>query len=190
MLNLVKFFGNCSNNKRCPKSSVFLKLITYFGSSRNIGLRNVQPRKSGTMKEVNLKIMQRLGLETGYIKEAEKRDHLLKYTPLQEELPKRSMKDSYMEAYIPLSICTDMQVNYVSAVGTVRLGRLMEQLDMFAVWICQQHVSIPKLPVNEPLPYTFVTILVDKMTFSKLLPAYNQDIRITGHVSWVGRTSL
>lgn len=134
--------------------------------------------------------MCNLGLETGYIREATKRDHLLKYTPKPEELPLRSMKDSYMEAYIPLSICEDMQVYYVSPVGTVRLGRLMEQLDMFSVWICQQHVCLPNLPAEEPLPYTFVTVLVDKMTFSKLLPAYNQDIRLSGHVSWVGKTSL
>ncbi|KAM7360137.1 acyl-coenzyme A thioesterase 9, mitochondrial-like [Cochliomyia hominivorax] len=142
------------------------------------------------MKEVNLKIMQRLGLQTGFIREAEKRNHLLKYTPKQDELPGRSMQDSYMQAQIPLSTCEDMQVFYVSAVGTVRLGRLMEQLDMFCVWICQQHVFLPNLPKHEHLPYTFVTILVDKLVFSKLLPEYNQDIRLTGHVSWVGRTSL
>ncbi|XP_065354156.1 acyl-coenzyme A thioesterase 9, mitochondrial-like [Calliphora vicina] len=189
MLKTLKFLGNCYYNKKYVNNSILLKLVTY-SSSANIGLKNDLPKKSGTMKEVNLKIMQRLGLETGYIREAENREHLLKYTPLQQELPVRSMKDSYMEAYIPLSICADMQVNYVSPVGTVRLGRLMEQLDMFAVWICQQHVLLPKLPANEYLPYTFVTVLVDKMMFSKLLPLYNQDIRLTGHVSWVGRTSL
>lgn len=134
--------------------------------------------------------MQKYGLDTGYISQAEKRDHLLKYTPKSDELPPRSMEDSYMEAFIPLNIRSDLQMKYVSAVGTVRLGRLMEEMDMFAVWICQQHVLLPSLPCNVPLPYTFATAMVDKMIFSKLLPCYNQDIRLTGHVSWVGRTSM
>ena len=134
--------------------------------------------------------MQKYGLETGYISKAEKRDNLLKYTPKAEDLPPRSMEDSYMEAFIPLSTHSDLQMKYVSPVGTVRLGRLMEDMDMYAVWICQQHVLLSNLPHNKPLPYTFVTAVVDKLVFSKLLPAYNQDIRLTGHISWVGRTSM
>lgn len=49
---------------------------------------------------------------------------------------------------------------------------------------------MPSLPANVNLPYTFVTILVDKITFSNLMTDVKEDIRISGHVSWVGRSSM
>lgn len=66
----------------------------------------------------------------------------------------------------------------------------MEDMDLFAVWIVHQHVVVPNLKPLTPLPYTFVTILVDKIDFSNIEARSDQDIRLSGHVSWVGKSSV
>uniref|UniRef100_A0A1A9UD64 HotDog ACOT-type domain-containing protein n=1 Tax=Glossina austeni TaxID=7395 RepID=A0A1A9UD64_GLOAU len=63
-------------------------------------------------------------------------------------------------------------------------------MDMFAVWVCHQHVNVPSLPADVHLPYTSVTILVDKVTFSDARTRATEDIRMSGHASWVGRSSM
>ncbi|XP_067614173.1 acyl-coenzyme A thioesterase 9, mitochondrial-like [Eurosta solidaginis] len=152
------------------------------------GLDETTPKY--TMDEVRTEIITRLGLERGYHPIPKSREHLLKYTPKREDLPMRAMQDSYTSAVLPLSTDLQLQDNYVSHLGNVRMGRLMEDLDAFAVWVCHQHVQVPHLPTNVYLPYTFVTILVDKVTFSDLITDAKEDIRISGHVSWVGRSSM
>ena len=66
----------------------------------------------------------------------------------------------------------------------------MEDMDLFAVWIVHQHVLVPDLAPGIPLPYTFVTILVDKIDFADIDAKHDQDIRLSGHVSWVGKSSI
>lgn len=66
----------------------------------------------------------------------------------------------------------------------------MEDMDLFAVWIVHQHVVVPNLKPGVPLPYTFVTILVDKIDFADIDAKNDQDIRLSGHVSWVGKSSI
>lgn len=101
------------------------------------------------------------------------------------------MQDSFTSAIIPLSTDKALQDKYVTFLGHVRLGRLMEDMDLFAgahvnsklhsniftrtlllilVWVMHQHVKMPNLDPNIPLPYTFVTILVDKISFTDLIP--------------------
>uniref|UniRef100_A0A1B0C318 HotDog ACOT-type domain-containing protein n=1 Tax=Glossina palpalis gambiensis TaxID=67801 RepID=A0A1B0C318_9MUSC len=117
-------------------------------------------------------------------------EHLLKYEPNITDLAPRSMQDSFTSVIIPLSSDKSLQDQYVAFLGHVRLGRLMEDMDMFAVWVCHQHVHVPSLPADVHLPYTFVTILVDKVTFSDVQTRATEDIRMSGHVSWVGRSSM
>lgn len=66
----------------------------------------------------------------------------------------------------------------------------MEDMDLFAVWIVHQHVLVPDLQPGVPLPYTFVTILVDKIDFADIDAKHDADIRLSGHVSWVGKSSI
>lgn len=54
----------------------------------------------------------------------------------------------------------------------------------------RQHVHLPKLDKCIPLPYVFVTVLVDQISFTNIAPQSNADIRLSGHVSWVGRSSV
>lgn len=108
----------------------------------------------------------------------------------QNQLPARSMQDSFTSAIIPIGSDLTLRDKYVGFLATVRFGRLMEDMDMFAVWIVHQHVKIPNLDTNVHLPYTFVTILVDKIDFTDLIPKHDADIRLSGHVSWVGKSSV
>lgn len=74
-----------------------------------------------------------MGIETGYKPIQPSRAHLLQYLPAsQEELPPRSMQDSFMAALIPLSTDTDLQDKYITFLGHVRVGRLLEDMDIFA----------------------------------------------------------
>ncbi|KAM7364250.1 acyl-coenzyme A thioesterase 9, mitochondrial-like isoform 1-T2 [Cochliomyia hominivorax] len=159
---------------------------------RNIGLHHGQndPYYAGTMAEVKEETMKRLGLEHGYSPVPKTREPLLKYQPKPSDLPPRSMQDSFTSAVLPLSEDKALQDKYISYLGNVRLGRLMEDMDMFAVWVCHQHIKPNNLPENVPLPYTFVTILVDKITFSGVKAKATEDIRLSGHVSWVGKSSM
>ncbi|XP_067615986.1 acyl-coenzyme A thioesterase 9, mitochondrial-like [Eurosta solidaginis] len=142
------------------------------------------------MEEVEQCYMKRMGLVMGYNKGVESREDLLKYTPKLEDLPPRSMQDSFTAALIPLSANPRLQYRYVSHNGGLRMGRLIEDMDFFAVWVCLQHLHLPALPENVAVPYTFVTIMADKILIIEQKGDVTKDIRLSGHVSWVGRSSL
>lgn len=138
-----------------------------------------------------MKIMEKMGLQQGYNPISHNREYLVQHMPTSvDQLPSRSMQDSFTSAIIPLSSDIILRERYVGFLGNVRLGRLMEDMDLFAVWVVHQHVIVPNLKPNIPLPYTFVTILVDKIDFSDLEPKNDADIRLSGHVSWVGKSSV
>lgn len=77
-------------------------------------------------------MMKRLGLEPGYNPLPKSREHLLKYQPKLQDLQARAMQDSFTSAIIPLSTDRTLQDKYVTFLGNVRLGRLLEDMDMFA----------------------------------------------------------
>lgn len=74
-----------------------------------------------------------MGIDRSYTPIRKDRSHLLKYLPKsQDELPKRSMNDSYTAAVIRLSEDKILQDKYTTFLGQVRVGRLLENMDMFA----------------------------------------------------------
>lgn len=59
------------------------------------------------------------------------------------------------------------------------------------VWLCYKHVQNPRQREGIPSPYSIVTALVDRIDFNQgaaLRP--DKDIRLSGHVSWAGRSSM
>lgn len=81
--------------------------------------------------------MKTMGIEPGYKPIQPSRAHLLEYLPSsQAELPPRSMQDSYMAALIPLSSDRTLQDKYITFLGHVRVGRLLEDMDIFAGMYC------------------------------------------------------
>lgn len=85
------------------------------------------------MYSVRDKLVNIMGIESGYKPIPPSRSHLIQYLPSsQEELPPRSMKDSFMAALIPLSSDSVLQEKYITFLGHVRVGRLLEDMDIFA----------------------------------------------------------
>lgn len=134
---------------------------------------------------VKIESNKMFGIKETYSVLKQSREYLLRYEPKSvDELPARSMQDSFTSALIPLGTDNVLQDKYVTFLGSVRLGRLMEDMDQFAVWVVQQHVHIPNLDPSTPLPYTFVTLLVDKISFTDVTPKVSdEDIQwIRGHL--------
>lgn len=120
-------------------------------------------------------VIKKLGIEWHWSPLQQKREHLSQYEPKTiDELPPRSMQDSFTSAIIPLSSDLAIRDKYVTFMGSVRLGRLMEDMDLFAVWVLHQHVKLPNLDPSIPLPYTFVTLLVDQIAFTDVVPKVSE----------------
>lgn len=121
---------------------------------------------------------------------AKQREKLLELLPKsQDELPPRRMLDSYDHAIIPLGSDVKLRDRYLTHLGGVRIGRLLEDMDVFAVHLVFKHALNPRKPANsDQSPFSIVTALVDRIYVrGKILP--DEDIRISGHVTWVGRSS-
>nr|CAH0100913.1 unnamed protein product [Daphnia galeata] len=120
------------------------------------------------------------------------REHLVKYLPAsQDELPVRRMSDSYDTAIIPLGTDLSMREKYMTFHKTIRIGRLLEDLDVFAVTLCYKHILNPKQPADCTVsPYSIVTACVDQIDISHFPLRYDADIRLRGHVTWVGKSSF
>ncbi|XP_018616839.1 acyl-coenzyme A thioesterase 9, mitochondrial isoform X2 [Scleropages formosus] len=105
----------------------------------------------------------------------------------QEDLPVRSMKDSYVEVHLPLGTQPLLREKYLTFHNTVRFGRILEDLDSLAVLICYSHTRNKALQRS---PLSIVTALVDKIDMRKNIIYPDCDIKFTGHVTWVGKTSI
>lgn len=149
------------------------------------------PRYSNHEFPVVRTIREQSGVDLGYHIIPKSRDHLLKYQPKREDLEPRTMLDSHSTATIPLGVDLQTRERYVNHLGRVRLGRIMEELDMFAVWMCHRHVKLPNHPEGVALPYTFVTLLVDKVEFWNVdRLKVDHDIQLSGNITWTGTSSM
>lgn len=105
----------------------------------------------------------------------------------QSDLPPRSMKDSHLEVHLPLGSQPQLREKYLTFHNSVRFGRILEDLDSLAVLISYSHTHNPALPKS---PLSIVTALVDKIDMRKHIIYPDCDIKFTGHVTWVGKTSI
>ena len=111
----------------------------------------------------------------------QRRQKLLEYVPSsQDELPPRKMMDSFDSALIPLGSNKKIRDRYSTHLGGVRIGRLLEDMDIFAVHLVFKHTLIPTLPQDtKQSPFSIVTALVDRIFVHGNL-ATDQDIRMVG----------
>ncbi|KAJ7421882.1 Acyl-coenzyme A thioesterase 9, mitochondrial [Willisornis vidua] len=105
----------------------------------------------------------------------------------QEDLPPRRMKDSYLEVILPLGSQPEIREKYLNVHNSVRFGRILEDLDSLGVLICYTHTKQETQPKS---PLSIVTALVDKINLCKKIIYPDCDIKFTGNVSWVGKTSM
>ncbi|XP_060090061.1 acyl-coenzyme A thioesterase 9, mitochondrial isoform X2 [Heteronotia binoei] len=105
----------------------------------------------------------------------------------QADLPPRKMRDSYTEVILPLGSQPEIREKYLNVNNTVRFGRILEDLDSLGVLICYTHT---KHETVQRSPLSIVTALVDKIGLWKKIIHPDCDIKFTGNVTWVGRTSM
>ncbi|XP_048348723.1 acyl-coenzyme A thioesterase 9, mitochondrial isoform X1 [Sphaerodactylus townsendi] len=105
----------------------------------------------------------------------------------QADMPPRKMRDSYIEVMLPLGSQPEIREKYLNVNNTVRFGRILEDLDSLGVLICYTHTKHETLQRS---PLSIVTALVDKIGLWKKVIHPDCDIKFTGNVSWVGRTSM
>ncbi|XP_045623522.1 acyl-coenzyme A thioesterase 9, mitochondrial isoform X1 [Procambarus clarkii] len=151
--------------------------------------QEVSPSK--TIRDVITDLTHKVGASKSFSQVVD-RTFLLELLPAsRDELPVRTMMDSWDSVLIPLGSEERLREKYVTFMGGVRIGRLLEDLDVFAVWLCYKHIKNPRQKDDMPSPYSIVTALVDRIDFNQeaiLRP--DKDIRLSGHVSWTGRSSM
>ncbi|XP_078265483.1 acyl-coenzyme A thioesterase 9, mitochondrial-like [Rhinoraja longicauda] len=142
------------------------------------------------MTDVRMKLQDIVGASKSWrdhVKSAEERASLS--SPLvdsQDSLPLRSMKDSYLEVFLPLGSQPLTREKYLNVHNLVRFGRILEDLDSFGVLISYTHAK-----TNSPRsPFSIVTALVDEIDLVKNVIVPDCDLKFTGHVTWVGRSSM
>ncbi|CAG7823644.1 unnamed protein product [Allacma fusca] len=160
------------------------------GSIRTLFISPGEEMPTLTMTDLINKFYEILGTSKQFSMTGSDRQKLMDLLPRdRNELPARRMKDSYESAVIPITSNSDLRDRYINSHGTVRIGRLFEDLDIFAGHCCYRHILNPKSQ-GMPNPYSCVTALVDSIQFKSNTISTAEDIRLSGHVSWVGRSSL
>ncbi|PNF22633.1 Acyl-coenzyme A thioesterase 9, mitochondrial [Cryptotermes secundus] len=164
---------------------------TFCSDSINVQISGQISAEELTIAEVQERLINCMGIDRGYKPLQSSRSHLLSLLPTsQADLPPRKMSDSFASVIIPLKDDVLLQEKYVASEGYVRLGRLLEDMDIFAVWIAQKHIQNPKQKPEDNTPYVIVTVLVDQISFTSYKAQHDANIRLSGHVSWVGSSSM
>lgn len=91
--------------------------------------------------------------------------------------------ESYFEKVLPFSQSQTLRDSFVNIFGDLRFGMLLEELDKVAGLISYEHCD------GHALGLTIVTAACDRIDLLAPLPS-NSDLRISGQVNFVGRTSM
>ncbi|XP_073213498.1 acyl-coenzyme A thioesterase 9, mitochondrial isoform X2 [Lepidochelys kempii] len=143
------------------------------------------------MSEVRSRLRAIVGASTNWSDHVqamhERKDLHILLAKQQEDLPPRKMNDSYIEVILPLGSQPELREKYLNVHNSVRFGRILEDLDSLGVLICYTHT---KHEASQRSPLSIVTALVDKIDLCKKVIYPDCDIKFTGNVSWVGKTSM
>ncbi|CAI2172934.1 1658_t:CDS:10 [Funneliformis geosporum] len=103
----------------------------------------------------------------------------------KRELKARKMTDSYIKEILPFKSDTELLEEYVNLYGSIRIGKIFENLDVLAVQIAYKHCTIEKEQYSD---LTIVTASLDRLDLIK--PLSISDIRLSGHITYVGYSSM
>lgn len=118
------------------------------------------------------------------------REQLLDLLPKsQNELVAKSMKEGLQVAWLKLSEPA-VREKYVNFMTNVRIGRILEDLDTFAVWTSFMHNNAGDDIQAFKSPLVIVTAMVDQIDMKQKEIKADRDLRMLGYVSWVGSTSM
>ncbi|XP_006808007.1 acyl-CoA thioesterase 9, tandem duplicate 1 [Neolamprologus brichardi] len=82
---------------------------------------------------------------------------------------------------------TNWSFDLLTVLSRFRFGRILEDLDSLAVLISYSHTYNSELKRS---PLSIVTALVDKIDMRQHVIYPDCDIKFTGHVTWVGKSSI
>lgn len=185
---------SCQKTVTLFESQYVIKFNSFFGGrciQRHFASAHSECDRIMTMKDVRKALDKCMDFQEGYAKTLPDRSHLLKYlVKSQDELPPRTLKDSFSTAIIPLSTVAKLHHRYSTVNGKLRMGRIMEDMDFFAVYICLKHIKNPNWVEGMTSPYTIVTAAVDDIEFTSEKPEVNEDIKISGQVVNTGKSSM
>jgi len=107
------------------------------------------------------------------------------------KLNPRPTSESRARIHIPIASSknNDFRLSYVNHDNHVRLGKLLEDLDMLAGWIAYRHNSDQEYS-DGTSPLTIVTACVDSVEIYKPSIKADQDLYMFGVVSWTGSSSM
>ncbi|XP_067849536.1 acyl-coenzyme A thioesterase 9, mitochondrial-like [Heptranchias perlo] len=97
----------------------------------------VRLREEGEIRKVRLELQNIVGASKNWsehLQSVKERTSLSsQLVSRQEDLPCRRMKDSYLEAYLPLGSQPALREKYVNVHEHIEFGRILEDLDSFGV---------------------------------------------------------
>ena len=101
-----------------------------------------------------------------------------------------SVERSEVRINYPFSSDAALKDSYINAFGSIRLGRVLEDLDALAGNVAFAHCEPPAEDQGaDAPPYHIVTASVDRIQVLSL-PCVDDDMELSGRVNWVGRSSL
>ncbi|KAG8907143.1 hypothetical protein FRB99_005251 [Tulasnella sp. 403] len=114
-------------------------------------------------------------------------------SPLDPLAP-RHMHESYCQVDLPFKSDPLFLEKYTNSHGGIRTGMLMEHLDSLAGSISYKHCLGPGQQLDKDINqrgFYMVTAAVDRLDMLHLLTPFNvNDLRLSGHVIYVGRSSM
>ncbi|KAI8514049.1 Acyl-coenzyme A thioesterase 9, mitochondrial [Branchiostoma belcheri] len=159
--------------------------------SRFVPVRHESSTTLPSIQEVRSKLKDLVGAQKFWSVEAEDRSKLASQLPVsQDELTPRRSADSRQQAVIPLSTNERLREKYINFFKGIRFGRILEDLDTFAVWVSYQHNKDPNKAEGQKSALSIVTALVDRIGMHEQFIYPDCDIRMTGNVTWTGKTSM
>ncbi|KAJ3417340.1 Acyl-coenzyme A thioesterase 9, mitochondrial [Chytridiales sp. JEL 0842] len=96
------------------------------------------------------------------------------------------MIDSYVQEFLPFKSDPNVREEYLNAYGTIRIGKILEDLDALAGSIAYVFCDDGR---DDTPPLTIVTASVDRIDMINRIPV-DQDISLSGHVTYVGNSSM
>ncbi|XP_071816942.1 acyl-coenzyme A thioesterase 9, mitochondrial-like isoform X2 [Apostichopus japonicus] len=125
---------------------------------------------------------------TIYTKQDEQMSSLPPAPKSTDGLVPRTMADSYVECMIDLQDPAQA-MKYSNALGGLRIGRILEDLDMVGAASCYKH-SVPDQTLMRS-PLVIVTSMTEKLEMSTAtIDTATCNLKFSSHVAWTGRSTL
>lgn len=165
-------------------------LSRFYSPSNDLGANLEDYDRGNDISFLRDQLKQIVGSSKAFSDGFADREKLLDMLPKsQEELPSKSIKEGLQIAWLKLSDSA-VREKYVNFLTNVRLGRILEDLDTFAVWTSFMHNNAGNDVEAFKSPLVIVTAMVDQIDMKQTEIKADRDLRMLGYVSWVGSTSM